>query len=725
MSFLMPLYALGILAVGLPILFHLIQRRPKGQTEFSSTMFLTASPPRLTKRSRLENWPLLLLRSAAVVLLALAFARPFLRSMTQLAMKPPGRQILVLVDKSASMQREDLWQQASRELDDVLDELEPSDQVALAAFDSTFQSLASFAQTSSIPFGGRGAMMRAAFADVTPTWAATNLGAALVSAADLLHTTAEDREKETDTDAADVHAASALQPEIVLISDLQAGSDIEQLNGYQWPNGIRLRLRPVETEHPGNASLTVLAADPTGQDDGTIDELCVRIRNEIESQQQQFRLQWSSGEMQGNTPDMSPAYTVQVPPGESRVVRVALRDGESLTLDGDDHPFDNRVFVPQQQTLTRELRYVGDRDDDPKTGLSYYLQRATIDTTNVQVEFQQQLPREFLVPPNPNAVPLVVVGPLTISREQDRERFDGFESTLRSYLHSGGRVLVVASKMGCDDQTELLRNLMGLQDFVVGEATVDEYAMLSTIDFRHALFQPFANPRFNDFTKIRFWSHRLMESAELENENRRFLARFDDRSPALIEQAVGEGKLWILAAGWQALESQLALSTKFIPLLGGMFDPSRDHLVARDSFVVGQAVTLSAALRKSPGYKVLGPDQSVVELATNEALVFDEPGVYQVVNGELATPLAINVDSNESRTSLLDKGELEKYGVQISHPISVAQLQDTQRQMRDVELEGGQKIWRWLILVALAVLAIETILGGWFANRQVSEPLAV
>ena len=61
MSFLAPLYILGVAAVAAPIIFHLIRRAPKGDVPFSSLMFLTPTPPRLTRRSRLDNWLLLLL----------------------------------------------------------------------------------------------------------------------------------------------------------------------------------------------------------------------------------------------------------------------------------------------------------------------------------------------------------------------------------------------------------------------------------------------------------------------------------------------------------------------------------------------------------------------------------------------------------------------------------------------------------------------------------------
>ena len=113
MSFLAPLYALGLLAVAAPIVFHLIRRTPRGDVPFSSLMFLSPTPPRLTRRSRLDDWLLLLLRATALVLLAAAFARPFLRQQATLdPIEAGGRRIAVLVDTSASMRRADLWPKA-------------------------------------------------------------------------------------------------------------------------------------------------------------------------------------------------------------------------------------------------------------------------------------------------------------------------------------------------------------------------------------------------------------------------------------------------------------------------------------------------------------------------------------------------------------------------------------------------------------------------------------
>jgi len=90
MGFLAPLYIAGALAIGLPILFHLIRRAPHGRQEFGSLMFLAPSPPRLTRRSRLTNIVLLILRALAVILLALAFARPFLAGKNDFDANPGG-----------------------------------------------------------------------------------------------------------------------------------------------------------------------------------------------------------------------------------------------------------------------------------------------------------------------------------------------------------------------------------------------------------------------------------------------------------------------------------------------------------------------------------------------------------------------------------------------------------------------------------------------------------
>ena len=74
MSFLAPIFLLGGLAIAGPVLFHLIRRNTREKFTFSSLMFLRADPPKVTRKSRLEDILLLLVRCALLAVMALAFS---------------------------------------------------------------------------------------------------------------------------------------------------------------------------------------------------------------------------------------------------------------------------------------------------------------------------------------------------------------------------------------------------------------------------------------------------------------------------------------------------------------------------------------------------------------------------------------------------------------------------------------------------------------------------
>ena len=57
---------------------------------------------------------------------------------------------------------------------------------------------------------------------------------------------------------------------------------------------------------------------------------------------------------------------------------------------------------------------------------------------------------------------------------------------------------------------------------------------------------------------------------------------------------------------------------------------------------------------------------------------------------------AVNVPPDESRTDSLSADELEQRQVSLGQPVTRAALADKLRQMRDVELESRQKLWRWV-----------------------------
>ncbi len=246
MSFLTPLYILGLAAITLPILFHLIRRTPKGVQPFSSLMFIQPTPPRLTRRSRLDQLLLLLLRAAVLGLLAFAFARPFLRfaSSTDLS-DVSSRSYAILVDTSGSMRREGLWPQLEQEVEQVLASMGPNDRVALYSFGEQAERLARAEEGDTLAREGRRDLIRQRLRTVRPGWGSSALAEALILAADDLDALVEANEQATIR-------------QLVVISDLQEGSDLEPLQSYQWPQSVQVRFRNVTSPQAGNATLALL-----------------------------------------------------------------------------------------------------------------------------------------------------------------------------------------------------------------------------------------------------------------------------------------------------------------------------------------------------------------------------------------------------------------------------------------------------------------------------------
>src|ERR1700752_267327 len=113
MTFLTPLFLLGLPGLAIPVFLHLIQKERKNVVQFPSLMFLRRIPYQSVRRRRIRHWLLLAMRVAAIALFVLAFARPFFQTSTLAAAAVGGaREIVILLDQSASVGYGDHWQKA-------------------------------------------------------------------------------------------------------------------------------------------------------------------------------------------------------------------------------------------------------------------------------------------------------------------------------------------------------------------------------------------------------------------------------------------------------------------------------------------------------------------------------------------------------------------------------------------------------------------------------------
>ncbi len=707
MSFLTPIFLLGGLAVALPILFHLIRRATRNKTPFSSLMFLTSSPPRLTQRSRLEHIFLLLLRCAVVGLLALAFARPFLRKAVPDISPSAARRVVVLLDASASMRRVGLWAAAREQAASIVRQAAPADQVAVFTFDRQVNPVVTFDQWTAAGPGRREALVAAKLAALSPGWSATHLGQALIQAAETL---------------ADAGGKQVLGPgRIVLISDLQEGCRLEPLQGYEWPRNVQVSVQPLKSRPGSNAALQ-LVSEPDDAAPQPAPAIRVRVTNAADSRREQFRVGWARPD--GRTFAGSPTE-VYVPPGQSRVVPLPLPQApasapdagpDTILLQGDDENFDNTVFVVPPETQRLSVLYCGSGPEKDPAQPLYFLARAFQETRRQAVQLVVRRPTadasQNPASPALSAADLqsptlvVVADPLP----------EALTEALRAQVAAGKTALFVLMA-GAPPNT--LAAVLGLQRLVSEEAAPRNYAILGEIEFRHPLFAPFADPRFNDFSKIHFWKYRRLDAGTIPSA--RVLARFDSGDPALIEVPLGRGRVLILTSGWQPEDSQLALSTKFVPLLYAMLEQSGAPTPFPTQYHVGDLIPLPPAgpgERAKSGTVVRAPDGSTIELPAGQTNFSRTlaPGVYTLASAGAPRRYAVNLDAAESRTAPLPADELERLGVPLARQdTAIAREAQQKIRLQDAELESRQRLWRLCLLVALAALLLET----WVAARMV------
>src|SRR5262249_54393729 len=257
-----------------------------------------------------------LLRASALSLLAMAFTRPFLRQEAHWNLgEDQERRIVVLIDTSASLRRGDLWPRAKAMAGQGLADCGPAGDFSVVAFDTTARPVLGFTEAATLDAARRRAVASARLDRLEPTWAATNLGQALVDAVAAVEDVADAREK-----------SGRMPRRIVLISDLQQGSPLDALGELEWPTDVELDARKVAAGSGSNAGLHRLD-DPVsgtgfqpvgGETTGKKPvppggERRVRVFNDPGSNRERFTVRWASatGSAIGEPID------VYVPPGES------------------------------------------------------------------------------------------------------------------------------------------------------------------------------------------------------------------------------------------------------------------------------------------------------------------------------------------------------------------------------------------------------------------------
>lgn len=137
MSFLQPLLLSALPLISLPILIHLINRQRHRTIPWAAMMFLLDAK-RLTRgMARLRYWLIMAMRMLAIATLVFAIARPLASGWVGLAMGGQPDTTILILDRSASMEQQDVQTGQSkrstglRKLSELIDVLGGSSSVVL------------------------------------------------------------------------------------------------------------------------------------------------------------------------------------------------------------------------------------------------------------------------------------------------------------------------------------------------------------------------------------------------------------------------------------------------------------------------------------------------------------------------------------------------------------------------------------------------------------------
>ena len=641
MAFLAPLFLAGLAAVALPILLHLRKNRPKETVAFSSLMFLEASPPVTKRRSRLQDVVLLILRCLALALLILAFARPFFPSKIKPVAAAGVVMNFILIDTSASMRGASL-DQALLIANKLVDGFSADDWIAVGTFSDRLRPLLSPERARELTPGERKSAAATALSAVKADWNATHLDASLLAAV-------------TDDVPMKLH----------VIGDFQKGATYDRLRGEAWPDQLQIIPHPV-TRAKGwtNAGVRILPPEKLTSR--------VRVTNSEGSAKSDFTLSWNGQPL-----------TVSVPPGESAIFDAPPNlpaDGK-VTLTGDDFPFDNEASWTTPPRPVARIWYPGQTAVTDTNESLYFVSRALQPTPNYEIEIRPDIPKE--------------APSLTIS---DGRLDDPAITAMQGFLKAGGNTLFIVRDA---ESAATIGRILGVKAGVAREAKVNDHVRLGEIDFNSSVFAPFADARYSDFSGIRFWKYRVLAPDLVARGN--VLAQFDSGEPAWLTFPVGKGTLHVLTTTWRPVDSQLALTTKFAPLLHSLLAVPMNQ---RAPLMVGESFAAPSGVTKPDGLKVdVQPGMPFTGT--------DAPGIYR---GE-DFAFSVQLDPAESELTPVPESELRSLGLPLDPPKFTTQSVESRAEISNLEQERRQRFGWWALVAAAGFFLAETAWAALASKR--------
>jgi hypothetical protein len=546
MSFLSPLFLAGAAAAAVPIVLHLLKREPEMRVKFAAVKLIRQAPVEHTDRRRLRELLLLALRVTALILLALAFARPFFA--TGAAVASTGVTVVAL-DTSYSLSAPGRFERAKQLAKQAVARAPAGDLVGVVAF-------ADEAEIVAKPGADR-TLANDAIEQASAGFGATRYRAAL--------------------SAASQHLAGR-RGTVVVVTDLQEsgwdagdrasvpeGTTIELADvGAMPPNLAVTAVRPL----PDRLVATVHNAGPRPRD--------ARVHLRVDGR--------PAGDANVSLGANQSAEALFPGPPRGSSAAVTVDDPDGIQADNVRYAVIGGAGRPSVLVVTGS----GDVNRD-----AFYVQHALAAGSPADSPFQvasaggADLAGWTADRLKPQAAVL-----LLSTRGLERRG----RELLAAYAQHGGGIFIAA---GPDVDGDVVGDVLGggsTLRIAAVEGARPAARALAPVDGRHPVFQAFAgNP--GSLGLVTF-----QNAARIGGDACQTLARFTTGDTALIECPAGEGRALVLASDLNNRWNDFPLRATFVPFVHEVVRYLASTRPRATDYLVGDA---PAGVKRAPGIVTL------------------------------------------------------------------------------------------------------------------------
>jgi hypothetical protein len=274
---------------------------------------------------------------------------------------------------------------------------------------------------------------------------------------------------------------------------------------------------------------------------------------------------------------------------------------------------------------------------------------------------------------------------------------------LRRYAEGGGAVLMT---LGPRSQ-RLERIPVGQQAPATGRrrAQGNEAARVGPVDESHPVLREPSGWR-----QVRFFRHVPVEPRDGET----VLLRFENGSPLLLEQRIGQGRVLTLTSPLDRDWNDLAIHPLFVRFIGEAAAYLTGDTGAARTAMVGTTTVVDLGGRA--GAQVFDPQGRRASMLGGSAgerrLAPDQTGFYELRGGGRSEWIAVNPDPRESRLARLPPAAVEQWrGLRALPEPSAAGA---------VSPEGSDAgtrlipVWMWLLVAAALLAFAEPLVANYY-----------